>query len=369
MVRRVDRDRNPWLARVRVKGHREQSRTFASEAEARAWEAATILALRTGQPFPAAQAPTAAVPVGGHCLTIEQASRETIRAMLAGAARTRTGGTYRPTSITTHEALLRLHVLPRIGRVAVADLTRADLVRLREELMIAHSDALAGRAIDALRVVLRRQRDRGVVDVNVADGLPPMVVARREARFLSLDEGARLQAAADDRDSHLGMLVRLLLATGMRRGEAEGLFWGSVAPGSVHVRCTLRRDGTLGPTKSGKDRTVPVGPDTSRALAAWRLRCGRPADNVPVVGPHDRIAWQHARAAVGGSLTLHDLRHTAATWWLSGGLNVHVVAELLGHSDATLVLRLYGHALPQDASRAGDVMDALRREAAEAATG
>jgi hypothetical protein len=45
------------------------------------------------------------------------------------------------------------------------------------------------------------------------------------------------------------------------------------------------------------------------------------------------------------------------------------VAELLGHSDATLVLRLYGHALPQDASRAGDVMDALRREAAEAATG
>lgn len=369
MVRRVDRDRNPWLARVRVKGHREQSRTFASEAEARAWESATILALRTGQPLPEAQAPTAAAPVACHGLTVDQASRETIRAMRAGAARTRTGSTYRVTSVVSHEGLLRLHILPRIGRVAVADLTRADLVRLREELMIAHSDALATRAIDSLRVVLRRQRDRGAVDTNVADRLPPLKVDRRQARFLTLDEGAALQVAADVRNPRLGMLVRLLLATGMRRGEAEGLTWGDVTPDGIRIRGTLRRDGTLGPTKSGKERSVPVGPDTARSLAAWRLRNGRPGDDVPVVGVCDRSAWKVARGAVCESLTLHDLRHTAATWWLSAGLTVHAVAELLGHADAVLVLRLYGHALPQDTSRAGEVMDALRRQAAEAATG
>jgi len=59
----------------------------------------------------------------------------------------------------------------------------------------------------------------------------------------------------------------------------------------------------------------------------------------------------------------HDLRHTAATFWLAAGLTVHAVAELLGHEDATLVLKLYGHALPQEKSTAGEVMDAFMRAA------
>ncbi|WP_217915656.1 tyrosine-type recombinase/integrase [Miltoncostaea marina] len=57
---------------------------------------------------------------------------------------------------------------------------------------------------------------------------------------------------------------------------------------------------------------------------------------------------------------MHDLRHTAATFWLAAGLTVHAVAELLGHVDAALVLRLYGHALPAEVSTAGERMEAWR---------
>jgi len=58
---------------------------------------------------------------------------------------------------------------------------------------------------------------------------------------------------------------------------------------------------------------------------------------------------------------LHDLRHTAATFWLAARLTVHAVADLLGHTDASLVLRLYGHALPDEVASAGDAMEAWRR--------
>jgi hypothetical protein len=34
------------------------------------------------------------------------------------------------------------------------------------------------------------------------------------------------------------------------------------------------------------------------------------------------------------------------------------VAELLGHTDAGLVDRLYGHVLPEDLARAGDALEA-----------
>ena len=60
-------------------------------------------------------------------------------------------------------------------------------------------------------------------------------------------------------------------------------------------------------------------------------------------------AWERVREAAGlPGLRVHDLRHTAAAFWLTAGLTVHAVAELLGHVDAALVLRLYGHALPAE---------------------
>ena len=60
------------------------------------------------------------------------------------------------------------------------------------------------------------------------------------------------------------------------------------------------------------------------------------------------------------TLRVHDLRHTAATFWLAAGLTVHAVADLLGHTDATLVLSLYGHALPRERASAGDRLAAWR---------
>ena len=56
----------------------------------------------------------------------------------------------------------------------------------------------------------------------------------------------------------------------------------------------------------------------------------------------------------------HDARHAFATHALAAGLTAHTVAALLGHSDAGLVWRLYGHALPDELASAGDVLGQWR---------
>jgi integrase len=66
-------------------------------------------------------------------------------------------------------------------------------------------------------------------------------------------------------------------------------------------------------------------------------------------------------AKVGGSARFHDLRHADATYALAAGLSAHAVAALLGHSDAGLVLRRYGHALPNELAGANDALSAFRR--------
>lgn len=57
----------------------------------------------------------------------------------------------------------------------------------------------------------------------------------------------------------------------------------------------------------------------------------------------------------------HDLRHAFSSHALVAGLSAHAVARLLGHSDAGLVWRRYGHALPEELAGAGSLLSAFRR--------
>lgn len=56
--------------------------------------------------------------------------------------------------------------------------------------------------------------------------------------------------------------------------------------------------------------------------------------------------------------TTHDLRHYYATVLLAAGEDMPTVAELLGHTDATLVAKTYGHRMPGREDRARRAIDA-----------
>ena len=83
----------------------------------------------------------------------------------------------------------------------------------------------------------------------------------------------------------------------------------------------------------------------------------------------DTVGWidESTRAIFGRSFRLlllrsgvkpirfHDMRHTAATWMLTGGVNVKAVAARLGHEDAHQTLRTYAHVLPEAEDRIVEV--------------
>jgi integrase len=58
-------------------------------------------------------------------------------------------------------------------------------------------------------------------------------------------------------------------------------------------------------------------------------------------------------------MRFHDLRHSAATILLAMGVSAKVVQELLGHSNITLTLNVYGHVLPSMQQEAMDKLDQL----------
>ncbi len=63
------------------------------------------------------------------------------------------------------------------------------------------------------------------------------------------------------------------------------------------------------------------------------------------------------RDAVGApDVRLHDLRHFTATQLIGAGMDVRTVADFLGHSDPSLTLRVYSHAIEERNRAAAAIM-------------
>lgn len=353
-----------FRARVRRRGH-NLAATFGSLAEAEAWRASAVAAIERGE-APEAPRPELAVPQ--RPITVHEACTEFISGMVTGVIRTRRGHRYKPATIRPAENRLRLYVVPRVGAMPLASLRRGDVRRLVDDLAVEASPATATNVRDALRLVLQRQVDLEVVAENVAAGVRAPTVDHAPARFLTADEADRLQALADDHQHPcIGTLVATGLATGLRLGELQALTWGAdgvdLDRGVVVVTGTRDRGGAIVEPKSRRTREVPLGRDLVARMRLYRMASPRSGDGERVFWRSHRRAWEHVRdAAEIPELRVHDLRHTAATFWLAAGLTVHAVAELLGHVDAALVLRLYGHALPAETSTAADRLEAWRAE-------
>lgn len=187
--------------------------------------------------------------------------------------------------------------------------------------------------------------------------LPKQQLVEHEERFLTIEEAAAL---VDATDAHYQPLVTFLLGTGLRWSEATALQARHVnlAAGTVRVdRAWKRIPGgwEVGPPKSPKARrTVNAGVP---ALVAVAPLLGKPTDLV-FTTPQGNVVrhsnfynriWLPAceKAGLDPRPTIHDCRHTHASWLLSTGvIPIEAVQDQLGHESAETTRKVYAHLLP-----------------------
>jgi integrase/recombinase XerD len=144
-------------------------------------------------------------------------------------------------------------------------------------------------------------------------------------------------------------ILELMYASGLRASEV----------GAIHLNDIIEDGGVIRVTGKGdKQRLVPMGTPALSALHLY-LESARPVfalDSDPVTDvlflsrtgrPLERVAvWQivkrHAKAAGLSDVHPHTLRHSFATHLLSGGADLRVVQDLLGHADITTT-QIYTH--------------------------
>lgn len=203
----------------------------------------------------------------------------------------------------------------------------------------------------------------------------PVAVAKDHQRALSAGDITRLFAHLDSdpraKRNGLSLIAYAMFTAGLRIGEALALQWKDLTLGGEHPALTVNATVVRHPgeglqlqpwtkTDAG-ERTVPVSPDLAERLRAHKVADRARAKLEPTWNPlglvfpsekgtirdtsntHNKFRPAFDAEAVGLQwATPHVFRRTYATTLLKAGVPVLTVAALLGHTDPSLTLRVYG---------------------------
>lgn len=287
----------------------------------------------------------------------------------------------KPSTFRSVESAWRIHVEPRWGRSVVSEVRFSDVEAWVGELAREKSPSTVLRAHGVLLSILEGAvRDRRILS-NPAAGVALPRKTRKAHVYLSHEQLHALAGASKHRT-----LLLILGYTGLRWGEAVGL---RVRDVDLHRRrLNVERNAVevgsrieVGTPKSHKRRTVPF-PAFLAPVLAEQVE-GRGSEDLVFPGPSggflrrpklseavqsgedgrkrsgDGHSWFSAAlgAAELGHMTLHDLRHTAASLAVSAGANVKAVQRMLGHASAAMTLDVYADLFDDDLDAVATALD------------
>jgi integrase len=279
----------------------------------------------------------------------------------------------------TATANIEKHILPTLGTIEVAKLTRIQVehwlhaqakkapLKVQERLAAAKklppsrqskvtfdpSDPetqrkrkdSANRVFRDLRALLNRAYDNQHVGSkapwDTVREFESVNVAKNE--YLTLDEANRFMTACAADFHHL---VRAALITGCRYGELCGMKVGDYDTQLGAI--------SLVQSKTGKMKRIFLTPEEAAFFA--RHIAGKQGSEL-MFRRADGLAWgkshQQPRmetvlkaAGIERHIRFHDLRHTFATLLVMNGTSMELVADQLGHSGTRMALKHYAHFSP-----------------------
>ena len=184
-------------------------------------------------------------------------------------------------------------------------------------------------------------------------------------RYLTRPEAVRLIQAARDaliatdnlggftKSPALADFIELALNTGCRKQELLGLKWSDVDLSTRLLR--------LSNTKAGHWQTVPINEEARKVIVRRMRKRDHVCPDAEFVFFHEVDRGDAVKGGRIGDLkksfkaackqagisdfTMHDLRHTFASWLVMEGVSLYEVSKLLRHSSIAMTER-YAHLSP-----------------------
>ncbi len=233
-------------------------------------------------------------------------------------------------------------IVKRWGAMKVRDITRRD-VRALLDVTAERAPIQANRVLAVVRKMFNFAIEHDWLDVNPCHMVKRIVREIPRDRVLTEDEIRAVWKALDDEHVLMASLIRLRLLTAQRGGELQGARWEEVDLTSGWWTIPSPR------SKNRLSHRVPLSPQALalfKTLHEYRVANAKPDENgdtqlSPWVFPstrktgphvnHAQKAFERLVARAGVKFRGHDLRRTAASLMVGGGVPRLVVSKILNH--------------------------------------
>jgi integrase len=233
------------------------------------------------------------------------------------------------------ERQFKTTILPVIGAKRIAEVTKVDVVRIRDGLVEAGTPIMANRVFATLRKFFNWLVGRGALEKSPCSGLSMPSAETSRDRVLSWTEVDTLWRETFSLSEPFGALIRTLVLSGQRREEVAGLNDSEIDRARMTWTIPAVR------AKNGKTHIVPI-TDTYVATVDRVKRIGEKGLVFSTTGETPVSGFSKAKARLDELLkfdlswTLHDLRRTVATGMAELGEPIHVVEAVLNHKSGSI---------------------------------
>lgn len=276
-------------------------------------------------------------------------------------------------------------IYPALGEMKMPDITAANISALLLDMQAqgkAHATCI--KVYTVLKSLFKMAYLSDIIQKNPMDKVERPKQRKDEVRGIeaeayTIEEVKHILSCLEKEPLKWQELIRLLVDTGIRRGECCGLQWkdvdfkGNTITVAGNLCYTPQKGVYLDTPKNGKTRIIDVDADVIALLQQLRQQQASHAlsafiftqDNSPEpMHPQSPTRYLKKFAARYGidDLHPHKLRHSFASIAITNGADIASVSEKLGHSDKAVTLRMYTHADAESMKRASQIFrDALKK--------
>ena len=289
---------------------------------------------------------------------------------------------------SSYQNCLDRRIYPVLGDMKMPEITPAQITALLLDIQAqgkAHATVI--KIYTILHTLFKMAYLGDMIDRNPMDKVERPKPRKDEVKAsepaaYTAEEVKRLLAMLKDEPLKWQALIRLLIDTGIRRGECCALKWQNVnfKTGEIRIAgnlCYTAAKGVyLDTPKSSRIRVVYASDDTMVLLRQLRIEQAKKAVSAFAFTKEGSPEPMHPQSPTRylkklsersdiPDLHPHKLRHTFASIAITNGADVASVSEVLGHSDKAVTLRMYTHADQESMKRAAAITQEAIKKAGQ----
>lgn len=241
--------------------------------------------------------------------------------------------------------VLQTTIIPVIGEKQASSLTKKDMAMIKKAcIKKGNKQNTINRKISIVKAILNWAVEEGIIKENPIAGYKCPRGSDQEIKPPTTEERDLLWSNAAE---HLKRAIVLSTGIGVRVGASEllGILWSDIdfTESTLTVRSAAKN-------KNMQLRIIDLNPSMISLLKGWHQADskagvshvihynGKPISTI-------KKAWEGAkrRAKIERRIRPYDMRHYFVTEAIKAGADLKAVAEIVGHSDMTMIMKYYQH--------------------------